>query len=169
MRRKSKLSVKPLALCALTACLLLPLSLTLANAQQPETGSTADLSGGSTSQPAIQTQNLLRVVQEGGPLMIPIGICSFVLFVFVFERAISLRRGRIIPRPFVKRFLEQLRGGQLDAQSAVDLCEKNRSPVAEVFKPALKKWGKPSLSITRLAFSKAFVKFSKATIINSAE
>jgi biopolymer transport protein ExbB len=147
MRRKSNFSVNPLVLCALTACLLLPLSLDLANAQQPETGSTADLSGGSTSQPAIQTQNLLRVVQEGGPLMIPIGICSFVLFVFVFERAISLRRGRIIPRPFVKRFLEQLRGGQLDAQSAVDLCEKNRSPVAEVFKPALKKWGKPSVEV----------------------
>jgi len=133
---------------ALSACLLLLLSGTLANAQQPlATGAQTNAADAPNGQPAIQTQNMLKVLQEGGALMIPIGVCSFVLLVFVFERAISLRRGRIIPRPFVKRFLEQLRGGQLDAQSAVDLCEKNRSPVAEVFKSAVKKWGKPSVEV----------------------
>ena len=57
----------------------------------------------------IPTKNLLQVIRDGGPLMVPIGICSFILLVFVFERAISLRRGRVIPGPFVRRFLEQLR------------------------------------------------------------
>jgi biopolymer transport protein ExbB len=95
----------------------------------------------------IPTRNLLSVLHEGGPLMYPIGLCSFVLLIFVFERLISLRKGRIIPRPFVKRFLEQLREGTLDREKAVVLCEENRSPVAVVFAAAAKKWGRTSVEV----------------------
>ncbi len=100
-----------------------------------------------SSENPIQTKSLLQVVRDGGPLMIPIGVCSFILFVFVFERAISLRRGRIIPRPFVKRFLEQLREGTLDRDAALQLCEKNRSPVAEIFAAAVRKWGRAAVEV----------------------
>jgi biopolymer transport protein ExbB len=96
---------------------------------------------------AIPTKNLLEVVRDGGTLMIPIGICSFILCVFVFERAISLRRGRVIPRPFVKRFLEQMRAGQLQREDALKLCSENRSPVAEVFAAAVRKWGRSSVEV----------------------
>jgi biopolymer transport protein ExbB len=95
----------------------------------------------------IPTQNLLQVIQDGGPLMIPIGICSFILMVFVFERSISLRSGRVIPRPFVKRFLQQIRDGELDREAALELCERNRSPVAEIFAAAVRKWGRPSVEV----------------------
>lgn len=105
-------------------------------------GGLSELSPGS-----IPTKSLLHVVREGGPLMIPIGICSFILFVFVFERSISLRRGRVIPGPFVKRFLEQIREQQLDREQALKLCEENGSPVAEVFAAAVRKWGRPSVEV----------------------
>lgn len=95
----------------------------------------------------IPAKSLLQVLQDGGPLMIPIGACSFVLLVFLFERAISLRRGRVIPRPFVKRFLTQLREGQLDREEALQLCDQNRSPVSLVFAAALRKWGRPSVEV----------------------
>ena len=95
----------------------------------------------------IATQNLLGVMRDGGPILIPIGICSFVLFIFVFERAISLRRGRVIPRPFVKRFLHQLQEDQLQPVQALRLCEENCSPVADVFAAALKKWGRPAVEV----------------------
>jgi len=95
----------------------------------------------------IPTKNLLDVIREGGALMYPIGVCSFILLVFVFERSISLRRGRVIPRPFVKRFLHQLEEKQLDREEALALCEHNRSPVAEVFGAAVKKWGRPSVEV----------------------
>ena len=39
----------------------------------------------------IPTKNLLQVLHEGGPLLIPIGVCSFILLVFVFERTVSGR------------------------------------------------------------------------------
>jgi biopolymer transport protein ExbB len=95
----------------------------------------------------IPTKNLLQVIRDGGPLMIPIAICSIVLLVFVFERLVMLRRGRVIPKPFVKRFMEQLAAGQLDRESALALCAENRSPVAEVFAGAVKKWGRPSVEV----------------------
>lgn len=96
---------------------------------------------------AIPTKNLLQVVRDGGPLMLPIGVCSFILLVFVFERSVALRRGRVIPRPFVRRFLEQVDEGQLDRTSAAELCEENGSPVSKVFAGAVNKWGRPSVEV----------------------
>ena len=95
----------------------------------------------------IHTKNMLTIFYDGGPLMLPIAICSFVLMVFVFERFISLRRGRVIPGPFVRRFLTQLREGQLDREKAIKLCDENKSPVAIVFAAAMKKWGKTSVEV----------------------
>lgn len=96
---------------------------------------------------AIPTRSLLQVLHDGGPLIIPIAVCSFILLMFVFERFISLRRGRVIPRPFVRRFLEQIREGQLDQEEAIALCEKNDSPVAKVFAAGVRKWGRPSVEV----------------------
>lgn len=95
----------------------------------------------------IPTRNVLQTLYDGGPMMIPIAACSFLLCVFVFERLVSLRKGRVIPRPFVKRFLEQLRDGQLDQQSAIELCEENKSPISAIFAGALRKWGKPAVEV----------------------
>ena len=95
----------------------------------------------------IPTKNLLSVFNDGGPLMYPIALCSVVMMVFVFERFIALRRGRVIPAPFVTRFLEQLREGQIDRDKALKLCDQNKSPVAQVFAAAMKKWGRPAVEV----------------------
>ena len=47
----------------------------------------------------------------------------------------------------MRRFLEQLRAGQLTRDDALRLCEENKSPVAEVFRAAVRKWGRPSVEI----------------------
>jgi biopolymer transport protein ExbB len=107
----------------------------------------SELSTPAVNGAAIPTKNLLQVIRDGGPLMIPIGACSFILMVFVFERTIALRRGRVIPRPFVRRFLEQIREGQLDRAAAAELCAENGSPVAEVFAGAVNKWGRTSVEV----------------------
>jgi biopolymer transport protein ExbB len=96
---------------------------------------------------SIPTRNLLSIIQDGGVLMYPIIFCSFIMLVFVFERSISLRRGRVIPGPFVKRFLHRLHEGQLDREEALRLCEDNGSPVAGVFAAAVRKWGRPGVEI----------------------
>src|SRR5262245_19673528 len=100
-----------------------------------------------SAQPTMPMKSLLSAFHDGGPLMYPIAGCSFALLVFVFERFIALRRGRVIPRPFVRRFLEQLREGQLDREKALKLCYENKSPVALVFAAAVKKWGRTSVEV----------------------
>ncbi len=99
------------------------------------------------SEPAIPTKDLWSILRDGGPLMIPIGLCSLILVAFVLERTVSLRHGRVIPRPFVKRFLQQLRDGELDRDKALQLCSDNGSPVAEVFGAAVRKWGRPAVEV----------------------
>ena len=95
----------------------------------------------------IPTKDLLSIIRDGGPLMIPIGVCSLILVAFIFERTISLRRGRIIPKPFVTRFIEQMREGALDRETALELCEENGSPVSDVFAGAVRKWGRPGVEV----------------------
>jgi biopolymer transport protein ExbB len=111
------------------------------NAQDPANG------GPVTDREPIPTKDLWSIMREGGPLMVPIGLCSFILVAFVFERTISLRRGRVIPRPFVRRFLKQLRESELNRQRALALCQESRSPVAEVFAGAVRKWGRPAVEV----------------------
>jgi len=100
-----------------------------------------------SAQPATPMKSMLSAFHDGGPLMYPIAGCSFALLVVVFERFIALRPGRVIPRPFVRRFLDQLREGQLDREKALKLCQENKSPVASVFAAAVKKWGRASVEV----------------------
>ncbi len=93
------------------------------------------------------TSNLLSVVKSTGPMLVPLAACSFLLFVFVFERSICLRRGRVIPRPFVRRFISQLQEDALSSQDALRRCEENGSPIAEVFAAGVKKWERSTVEV----------------------
>lgn len=95
----------------------------------------------------IPTQNLWSIIKDGGPLMIPIALCSLILVAVVFERIISLRRGRVIPKPFVTRLMRQISDGELDRDRALKLCAENGSPVADVLAGAIRKWGRPAVEV----------------------
>ncbi|QDV22660.1 MotA/TolQ/ExbB proton channel family protein [Aureliella helgolandensis] len=116
----------------------------------PLPGDPSSLQPAASEQPsesAIQMGNIIGIIREGGILMLPIIFSSFVLLVFVFERATFLRRGRVIPKPFVRGVIEQLEQQQLDRDEAIALCEENGSPMAELFTSALKKWGRPVVEV----------------------
>ena len=98
-------------------------------------------------QGSIKTNSFIGILREGGVLMLPILLCSFVLVVFVLERLLFLRRGKIIPRPFVRGVIEQLEQQQLDQDDALQLCAEDGSPTAELFSAALKKWNRPAVEI----------------------
>ncbi len=100
-----------------------------------------------SSQNIVASRRLFEIVKNGGPLMIPIGLCSFLLLIFVFARAIALRKGRIIPGPFVRRFIEQLKERELTKPKAIELCEANGSMAAEIFRAGAAKWGRPAVEI----------------------
>ncbi len=96
---------------------------------------------------AIPSKNLLQIIQAGGVLMIPIFFCSVLTLVFALERTVALRRSRVIPGPFVKRFVHQMQEGQLDRDDALAVCLENGSPMAEVFAAAVRKWGRPAVEV----------------------
>ncbi|MCL4190834.1 MAG: MotA/TolQ/ExbB proton channel family protein, partial [Thermoguttaceae bacterium] len=114
-------------------------------AVQPESPASAALPADEGE--LIPTRDVWEIMQKGGLLMWPIAFCSLVFVAFFFERLVSLRRGRIIPKPFVTRFLSQLREGELDREQALRLCEENGSPVSQVFAGAVRKWGRPAVEV----------------------
>lgn len=95
----------------------------------------------------IPTGSPLGIVRDGGILMVPLFICSFLLASFGIERLVSLRWGRVVPRLFIDRFVEQLEAGELTRDEALDACEANGSPAANVFAAAVRRWGKPSVEV----------------------
>jgi biopolymer transport protein ExbB len=98
-------------------------------------------------QPLVPTTNLAEMMHKGGPLMYVLALCSVVGLAFVFERFVSLRRSRVIPNAFVKRFLDQVRDGSLDRERALAVCAENPSPISEIFTSAVRKWGRSGMEV----------------------
>jgi biopolymer transport protein ExbB len=149
MHIPSSSALKRAGVAAAIACVIVwPLLWTATcPAQEDDEAPAADAVAPVSETDLIPQRNLLQIIRAGGVVMVPIFGCSFLMVVFAFERAIALRRGRVIPKPFVKRFLHQLGEGKLERESALALCEENGSPTAQVFAGAVRKWGKPAVEV----------------------
>jgi biopolymer transport protein ExbB len=78
-----------------------------------------------------------------------LGACGVLGFLVLAERTLVLRRRRVTPGNFLKRFRERLQDGKLDRGKALDLCELNPSPAARVALAAVRRWGRPVADIER--------------------
>ena len=87
----------------------------------------------------LEVSSALDFVLKGGWPMVPIGICSLVAMAIIIERAMVLRRGRVVPRGFVNRLNEVAH----DRTKALELCRQNRSPIARILGEAVKRQGEP--------------------------
>ena len=116
----------------------------------PELAAAAESTTSSAQQTAVDsipTTSLWDMLVAGGPMLVPIALCSFALMLAAFERASSLRRRKIIPKLFVERFILQISEGALDRGEAIKRCAANDSLIAEVFSAAVRKWGKPAVEV----------------------
>lgn len=100
-----------------------------------------------SEQAGFEMPAIVQKLTQGGWLMIPLGICSLIVLTLSFERMIALRRSRVIPRPFVRRFTECVEDGQLSYDEATEICEEFDCPVAEVFQAAVRRWGRPMFEV----------------------
>jgi biopolymer transport protein ExbB len=96
---------------------------------------------------SVGKQSILSLLTRLNPMLWLLALCSIVAVGYTFERLIGLRRGRVIPRDFVNRFLERLGAGKLDRDRATELCRSNESPAARIFGHAVRYWGQPSAII----------------------
>ncbi len=104
-------------------------------------------SGRQRAGPANQEEasfNFLETMLKGGPLMIPIGLLSLVALTFIVERALALRRRKVIP-PGLIAGLGKLAGhpGGLEPRAAYRLAQRYPSAAANVIRAMLLKVGRP--------------------------
>jgi biopolymer transport protein ExbB len=98
--------------------------------------------------------NLLHMAspQVGGIFLYPIYGFSFVVVLFGIERALALRRGKVIPRKLVRGIDELLKGqGGFDPRKAYRLCQQYPSSTASVLRAILLKIGRPSADLEHAA------------------
>ena len=87
-----------------------------------------------------QTEKLtfFELIKKGGPIMYPLGLCSLIALAIAFERAISLRRSRIIPRRFMVELEAAYGDDPADNAAAIRFCEESKSPIGRIFLAGLK-------------------------------
>ena len=83
----------------------------------------------------------------GWLFLVPFVGATLIALWYSVERMVVLKRSRVIPKPFVDRFLEHIRQGKLDRNSSLKLCEQSDSPIAAVFAHGVRKWGKSSVEV----------------------
>ncbi|CAN5603282.1 hypothetical protein BH23PLA1_BH23PLA1_25500 [soil metagenome] len=91
--------------------------------------------------------SVVELFREANPMLWPLILCSVVAVGFALERMVALRRGRVLPKDFINRFLERLASGKLDRDRAAELCRAHDSVAARVFAHAIRYWGQPATVI----------------------
>jgi biopolymer transport protein ExbB len=92
---------------------------------------------------AVQVQSVWDFIVKGGPVMIPIILCSLVAMAVVAERLINLRRRNVIPASFLPGLTQSLGVNGEGQRKALEYCRNNDSPVARVFAAGIKRLGEP--------------------------
>ncbi|MCP4593447.1 MAG: MotA/TolQ/ExbB proton channel family protein [bacterium] len=87
---------------------------------------------------SVQVQSVWDFLIKGGPMMIPIGLCSLAALAVVVERVFSLRRGNVIPSGFIDALRSLLEGGEDEREHALAYCRENESPIANIILAGLK-------------------------------
>ncbi len=97
-----------------------------------------DLSGGS----------MMKLFNDGGPIMYALLGCSLVGLVVIFERAWALYRSRINTQEFLDRVRTALIKRR-NVKEAITTCEEYQGPIASIMKAGLLKYGRPQDEIER--------------------
>jgi len=105
----------------------------------------ADPDGAGRAEPedANEPPTVWELLQAGGPLMYPIYFCSFLVVAFAIERAISLRRSRILPTTFVRNLRDLVATRPIDSEKIKTYCQANPSPISRIFQTAIKRLHRP--------------------------
>lgn len=88
-------------------------------------------------------ESLFELIVAGGPLMIPIGLCSVVALAYATERWVRLRPRFLGTASFGHRVVAEVQ--ERGAGSALDLCETQSSPLSRILAAGLKRAHLPFL------------------------
>ena len=115
------------------------------NATKPATEPSKPAPKAKADSASIGRGSILKLARN--PLFWPLFLCSITAVGFALERFFALRKGRVVPKEFVTRFIDRLSGGKLDRERAIELCKAQDSPVARIFGRIVGYWGEPAADI----------------------
>jgi len=104
-------------------------------------------------------ESLFEMLSSGGPLMIPIGLCSVIALAYATERWVRLRPRYLGTATFGRKVVAELQ--ERGAESALDLCEAERSPLARILGTGLKRSKMPFLDREKAVEDRAASEFKK--------
>lgn len=101
------------------------------------------------SSPQATVMSLWEMAVKGGPMMIPIGICSIIALAVLAERALRLTRRSVIPPAFLPGLESRLEAHGADRREAIGYCVSEGSIVAQVFEAGVRSLEEPTDTVER--------------------
>ena len=90
---------------------------------------------------SIWEMNAWQVIKAGGPIMVPILLCSIFALAIFIEKLIYFSSIKTDTTLLKKKIFEFLKNNQI--KEAVQYCENNPSPAARILKAGLLQYGHP--------------------------
>ena len=115
----------------------------------PATTATADsLQKAAAAAPSGEhTMNVMDMLSNGGPIMIPLGLLFVLAVFFFFERLIAIRKASNIDPNFMYIIRDNIFSGNVSA--ARSLAKNTPNPVARIIDKGLQRIGKPIEAIEK--------------------
>jgi biopolymer transport protein ExbB len=88
-----------------------------------------------------QSMNIMELLMNGGPIMIPLGLLLVMAIFFFFERLIAIRKASNIDPNFMNIIRDNVFSGNVSA--ARSLAKNTPNPVARMIDKGLQRIGKP--------------------------
>jgi len=84
------------------------------------------------------SQTVWDFLSSGGPVMVPIALCSIVMVAFAFERLMNLKSERLLPER-LKEALSLIRQGGSD--TAARVCDEVDAPASRILQAGIRRKG----------------------------
>jgi biopolymer transport protein ExbB len=113
----------------------------------PATTAAVDSTQQAAAPAAAQSMNMMDLLANGGPLMIPLGLLLVLAIFFFFERLIAVRKASKIDPNFMYIIRDNVISGNI--QAARSMAKNTPNPVARIIDKGLQRIGKPIDAIER--------------------
>jgi biopolymer transport protein ExbB len=102
-----------------------------------EAAQTADLAEGGEK----ATINLIELLMQGGWIMIPLFLLSFLAIYIFIERYLAIKRASREDKSFMNRIKDYIHEGSID--SALALCQSHNNPISRMIEKGITRIGRP--------------------------
>ncbi|MEM7308199.1 MAG: MotA/TolQ/ExbB proton channel family protein [Planctomycetota bacterium] len=97
--------------------------------------------------PPVVLDSVFDMVMNGGPLMVPIALCSVVALAYTVERSVRLRPGELGTKRLGRDILDAVeRDGP---QAGLKVCKERKKPLARILGAGLGRFGSPMMEVEK--------------------